>query len=311
MQVAVSTSTSVASPFHCFACQCSEAGAAFKVPDHEYNLEFVATYVECKACGTLSQTPMPTFEQLADFYPPSYHSFHNKNLIVRAKNELRLSRLRKLLGGSTGVVLDYGCGDGSFLIEALKRFTKQTSADAVDHTDHPVGNSGKVQGKAWILRVLAVQAILGASLLLTSLAAGFSFWLALFQSVIIYGFVYLYGLMSVTIFAAALRAIAEHQVYGTPDRAGYAALRNFKCNWITRFLMGAYGFGEHETHHLHPGIPYYHLPRLTEELAHEQPSLVAKHGYFGGLAQAIFGPQQGPHEDLTSSKAAANSGPRF
>src|SRR5262249_40985823 len=41
----------------------------------------------------------------------------------------------------------------------------------------------------------------------------------------------------------------------------------FKCNAITRFLMGAYGFGEHETHHMHPGIPYYLLPAATAVLA--------------------------------------------
>ena len=89
--------------------------------------------------------------------------------------------------------------------------------------------------------------------------------------------------MSLTIFAAALRAIAEHQLYGGSDFRGYAALRNVKCNPISRFLMGAYGFGEHETHHMHPGIPYYRLRQATEMVAKEEASLRPQQGYFTTL----------------------------
>ena len=102
--------------------------------------------------------------------------------------------------------------------------------------------------------------------------------------------------MSLTIFAAALRAVAEHQLLADAesDVQGYAALRNFKCNPITRFLMGAYGFGEHETHHMHPGIPYYKLPRATAELAAEQASLAPREGYFATLVTIIRSPV--PHQ---------------
>jgi fatty acid desaturase len=136
---------------------------------------------------------------------------------------------------------------------------------------------------AWLRRVAVVQATLAAVLFLAARAGQPSFQSALVSAIAAYALIYMYGLVAVTTFAAALRAIAEHQLHGQSDVQGYAALRNFKCNAITRFLMGAYGFGEHETHHLHPGIPYYLLPAATAMLASEQASLTPRQGYFTTL----------------------------
>jgi fatty acid desaturase len=173
-------------------------------------------------------------------------------------------------------------------VEALKRLTKQTGDRVSDDSGAAKAvTSGKAKGIAWLMRIAVVQGIMSGSVFLTGVLAGFDVRTALWQGALVYGIVVVYGLMSLTIFAAALRAIAEHQTYGTSDRQGQAALRNFHCNAITRYLMGAYGFGEHEVHHLHPAVPSYRLPALLRVLVVDQPSLAPRHGYFAGLARAI------------------------
>lgn len=55
----------------CAACGAQVMGKGVEVPDHEYGLIYVARYVECGACGTLFQEPMPTLPELACLYPPT------------------------------------------------------------------------------------------------------------------------------------------------------------------------------------------------------------------------------------------------
>jgi fatty acid desaturase len=94
--------------------------------------------------------------------------------------------------------------------------------------------------------------------------------------------------MSLTVFMATLRAIAEHQVAGpsAPTR-GTAVLRNFACSPVSRWLMGAYGFGEHYTHHVEPAIPYYHLGAATRALAAHDPTMRPGPDYFAVLAAIV------------------------
>jgi fatty acid desaturase len=113
-------------------------------------------------------------------------------------------------------------------------------------------------------------------------------WQALVRSSIAYLGVYLYGLASLTVLAANLRAIAEHQIGDDPaPRVGRASLRNFSCNPFTRLVLGAYGFGEHGTHHFEPAIPYYHLQGATDELAAADMALRPSRGYIMTLVTLI------------------------
>ncbi len=164
------------------------------------------------------------------------------------------------------------------LVEAARKFRHQTDT----HDDEPApGNS-----LAWVLRVLVVHALFAGSLLAVAWATHRpDFWAALLSAVVAYGFIYVYGLAGLTVFAASLRAIAEHQI-GPDDAAhvGAAALRNFSCNPLTRLILGAYGFGEHATHHQQPGIPYYRLQTATAELAAKDPAMAPTHGYWSTLA---------------------------
>jgi fatty acid desaturase len=165
------------------------------------------------------------------------------------------------------------------MIEAASKFLRQAPRDG----SRPASN-------AWLLRVTLLQALFGSSLLATAWIATQGNWRnTIVNTAVAYGFVYLYGLMSVTVFMAMLRAIAEHQQF--PDgsaQTGHAALRNFTCGPLSRYLMGAYGFGEHYTHHRVPGIPYYLLPAATDDLAAAEPSMRPGKDYFAVLADIVL-----------------------
>ncbi|HKY37908.1 MAG TPA: fatty acid desaturase [Polyangiaceae bacterium] len=142
-----------------------------------------------------------------------------------------------------------------------------------------------------LARVAVVHACLLASLVTVAWLSHRELASTLLASAVAYGLVYGYGLASLTVFAAGLRAIAEHQIGpDAPESVGEAALRNFRSQPLSRLLMGAYGFAEHATHHREPAIPYYHLPAATLELAQAEPRLAPRKGYFETLAMLISGP---------------------
>lgn len=103
----------------CPACGAAVSAEGVGITDHEYGLNHVAYYVGCRVCGTLFQEPMPTMAKLADFYPADYHSMTHAGLLSRIRNQLRIRRLAKLMAGE-GAILDYGCGDGAFLVQAAQ-----------------------------------------------------------------------------------------------------------------------------------------------------------------------------------------------
>src|SRR5262249_8388379 len=82
--------------------------------DREYSLAHVARYAECRACHTLFQVPMPAFEQLGAFYPPTYHAATAHGILSQARHRSRLKQLSPLLDG-VGALLVYGCRTGAFL----------------------------------------------------------------------------------------------------------------------------------------------------------------------------------------------------
>jgi Fatty acid desaturase len=165
-----------------------------------------------------------------------------------------------------------------FMLEMFKKFAKQinlgTAQDEV-HKDYH-----------WVRATVLFQTIFFATILLTAYV-GHPVWRdALIHGSLIYAFVYCYGLISLTVFMADLRAIAEHQLNAEQGaQEGYAALRNFRCNLFERFFFGAYGFGEHYTHHKVPGIPYYHLKEATEDISCKDNTLKPATGYLGTLKQ--------------------------
>jgi fatty acid desaturase len=168
----------------------------------------------------------------------------------------------------------------ALVMSAAQKFFKQAATSSA---------SGR-RDRGWLGVLALFQLLFASSIVLTARSFnGAAGWLVVFRdAAVAYGFVYLYGLMSLTVFVASLRAIAEHQQDGDGSAtSGYAALRNFSCGPLSRYLMGAYGFGEHYTHHQHPGIPYYHLQAATLAMARDNPLLRPEKSYFAVLEEII------------------------
>jgi len=156
---------------------------------------------------------------------------------------------------------------------AIRRFLGQFSPSS--------GNESQTQIVPLVVRTAVFHVALIAMLVLIGCAS--SSWNleeGLTRSAVAYFFVYLYGLGSLTVFVAALRAIAEHQ-QGAPTgvNEGRAALRNLKTNPITRLVLGSYGFANHAVHHHWPGIPSYRLEEAMEVLANSDSRYSPQQGY--------------------------------
>jgi len=191
-------------------------------------------------------------------------------------------------------------------VEALRRFRRQTGErQKSDDADRSF---------AWLLRSIVVHGALFCLLVVAAalprialvdedapLLAGQEILAVVLTALVVHAVVFVHALMSVTILLAALRAIVEHQpLDDDAPRVGSAALRNLRCNVVTRFFFGAYGFGEHALHHRHPGVPSYALPRLLDEVARQEPALAATESYTQVLARAVRSPS-----DAKSSTTAA------
>ena len=71
---------------------------------------------------------------------------------------------------------------------------------------------------------------------------------------------------------------------GAPQHAGLTpdvpdwrlCCRTYTCHWFPAFLY--WNMQYHVEHHMFPAVPFYHLPRLRETIAHDLPP--APHGLF-------------------------------
>lgn len=144
----------------------------------------------------------------------------------------------------------------------------------------------------WLGRAALIQALLVASLFAVALSGGRGFGAAVVATALAWGFVFFYGMASVTLFVATLRTLAEHGLFDDGSaRSGNAALRNFAVGPIERLFLGAYGFAEHATHHREPAIPCYHLPEATDRLLAEGADELRRQrgGYRARLTAAFQG----------------------
>jgi len=115
------------------------------IPDREYGVKFVANYAWCGDCGTLRQSPMPDMARLAAFYPAHYHAQTGQGTLNRIRQDMRLKRLAPLMEGE-GAILDFGCGNGAFLLHAAERMPNRTyfGFEISDRPDVIRHNDGRV-----------------------------------------------------------------------------------------------------------------------------------------------------------------------
>ncbi len=165
------------------------------------------------------------------------------------------------------------------LREAVHKFTRQSASTG---EELPLGKG--LGPRAAMARTAVGQAVLLGGILVVASATHDGRGRILASAVVAYGFVYLYGLAALTVFAATLRAVAEHQLGdGARISEGRAALRNFAAGPLARLVFGSYGFANHATHHREPGIAHYRLAAVTATLALSEPALSPDRGYVSTL----------------------------
>jgi fatty acid desaturase len=199
------------------------------------------------------------------------HWLHHKNLGL--ESDTKDAYLVEISGAGWARLLL----DCLVLKEAVRKLAHQGVAPGGE--EHPVATRG-----AALARLAVVQAVVAGLVLAVAAAAHDGAGDILLAAFLAYGVVYLYGLGSLTVFAATLRAIAEHQTGedATLDE-GRAALRNFRSGPVSRLVFGSYGFADHATHHRRPSVPHYRLAEVTAALAVEQPALQPSAGYVATL----------------------------
>lgn len=86
-----------------------------------------------------------------------------------------------------------------------------------------------------------------------------------------------------------IRSVAEHFGELAYDDL-LTSTRTVKPNLIERFIIAPHNVGYHLEHHLYPGVPFYHLPKLHYLLMEDQDYNGAAHitrGYMSGLLQEL------------------------
>ena len=88
-----------------------------------------------------------------------------------------------------------------------------------------------------------------------------------------------------------IRSVAEHFGELSYDHL-LTSTRSIKVNWIESFFFAPHNVGYHLEHHLYPGVPFYHLPKLHKMLM-EQPEYEGRahitFGYIRGLMNELGG----------------------
>ncbi len=101
----------------CHVCKGARVYYLFSAGDHRM--------VRCDDCGLVFVNPQPSDDELARIYhahyfPEKISDAGKKTLagVRQAAAQLYLSQIRRYHGSTTGRLLEVGCGDGDFLVEA-------------------------------------------------------------------------------------------------------------------------------------------------------------------------------------------------
>lgn len=88
-----------------------------------------------------------------------------------------------------------------------------------------------------------------------------------------------------------IRSVAEHFGELSYDHL-LTSTRTVKVNFLERFFIAPHHVGYHLEHHLYPGVPFYHLPKLHQVLMTESSYRNKAHitqGYLTGLLNELSG----------------------
>lgn len=116
-------------PYCEFPIDCNSRKFVAKPKDHEFFYDGPIasghSYYQCPSCYSIYLYPSPSEEELSLAYPQDYQVYINnkpKSLFDNALNSasryllsLRLDNFRKYCDSINSPILDFGCGDGSFV----------------------------------------------------------------------------------------------------------------------------------------------------------------------------------------------------
>lgn len=91
-----------------------------------------------------------------------------------------------------------------------------------------------------------------------------------------------------------IRSVAEHFGELSYDHL-LTSTRTVKVNFLEQFFIAPHHVGYHLEHHLYPGVPFYHLPKLHQLLMSEEDFRNKAHltqGYMSGLLKELSGRQK-------------------
>lgn len=89
-----------------------------------------------------------------------------------------------------------------------------------------------------------------------------------------------------------IRSVAEHFGELSYDHL-LTSTRSVRATWLEKIFLAPHNVGYHLEHHLYPGVPFYHLPKMHQLLMEESEYQGKAHitrGYFKGLLNELGAP---------------------
>lgn len=108
----------------CLFCGADDLKSSWMRSTHFNKKTFI--YKECKSCNLIIVEPLPDEQDLLEMYPPSYQQgiddtiYKSKLPGLRFSYDFQFALIKKFSPG-TAKILDYGCGNANFVINALDR----------------------------------------------------------------------------------------------------------------------------------------------------------------------------------------------
>jgi SAM-dependent methyltransferase len=125
-------------------------------------------YRKCRNCNSVFVCPAPTQEQLRSIY--SWDSYHAVKLAVSKPSDFdrTFAVLARAVPGSQVKILDFGCGDGSFLVEARHRgyacegieYSCATIEQVIRRTSLQVGDLSEVKASGRQFDLITLRDVL-------------------------------------------------------------------------------------------------------------------------------------------------------
>ena len=132
---------------YCNICKNETHQFLFALPDVETN-EIFSIY-QCNHCRLESTSPRP--HHLEKYYPNTYYGKRH-GLTARYCVKRRIRWLNKISEGKKGKLLDIGCGDGAFLLQAKKEGLLAPHGLLLIAVPNAAGWQARLFGPRWLHR---------------------------------------------------------------------------------------------------------------------------------------------------------------